>query len=187
MASLYCRTKASQDTAHNRMATNKLKHFYPVVIILLLAVITIGSVVAWSKYRSGAPIEISLPPVPEMQATIYVDGAVSNPGSYPVTGSDTIASLIEAAGGTTGGADRSRMRFYIPRLSEGELPQRIDINRADTWLLAALPGIGETRAKAIVEYRRQHEGFRNINELTRVEGIGTATYQQIRPLITVAD
>jgi len=50
-----------------------------------------------------------------------------------------------------------------------------------------LPGIGEVRAQAIIDYRRQNGPFHNISELTKVEGIGTATYEQIKQLITVAD
>jgi len=54
-------------------------------------------------------------------------------------------------------------------------------------LLEALPGIGETRAQAIIDYRQQNGPFHNINELTKVEGIGIATYEKIKHLISVAD
>jgi competence protein ComEA len=38
-------------------------------------------------------------------------------------------------------------------------PQQVDINRADSWLLAALPGIGEAKAQAIINYRALHGPF----------------------------
>ena len=60
-------------------------------------------------------------------------------------------------------------------------------NRAGAWLLAVLPGIGEVRAQAIVDYRLKNGPFLSIRELTRVEGIGTATYEDIKDLITVTD
>ena len=66
-------------------------------------------------------------------------------------------------------------------------PQRININRAEAWLLEALPGIGETRAQAIIDFRNQNGVFHNINELLKVKGIGVTTYEQIKHLITVAD
>jgi competence protein ComEA len=66
-------------------------------------------------------------------------------------------------------------------------PQRIDINRAGVWLLEALPGIGETKAQAIVAYREQHGPFRSIEELAMVDGIGLATVDDIRDWIAVAD
>ena len=77
--------------------------------------------------------------------------------------------------------------FYIPQMVEPEPPQRVNINRAEAWLLEALPGIGEVRAQAIINYRRQNGLFHNINELTKVEGIGATTYEQIKHLITVTD
>jgi competence protein ComEA len=55
------------------------------------------------------------------------------------------------------------------------------------WLLQALPEIGETLAQRIVDYRQQNGPFRNTSELMKVAGIGAATYQQIKDLITVKD
>jgi len=74
-----------------------------------------------------------------------------------------------------------------PGIEEEQQPQKIDINRAEVWLLKALPGIGEAKAQAIIDYRQQNGAFRSTNELTRVAGIGTATYERIKHLITVAD
>lgn len=70
---------------------------------------------------------------------------------------------------------------------EQQEPQKIDINRAEVWLLKALPGIGETLAQRIVDYRQQNGSFHNTNELLKVAGIGTTTYERIKHLITVAD
>jgi comEA protein len=70
---------------------------------------------------------------------------------------------------------------------QGEQPQKIDINRAEAWLLEALPGIGPSKAQAIINYRQQNGGFKHITEITEVEGIGPSIYEQIKELITVAD
>jgi len=70
---------------------------------------------------------------------------------------------------------------------QGEQPQKIDINRAEAWLLEALPGIGPSKAQAIIDYRQQNGGFGHIAEITEVEGIGLAIYEQIKDLITIAD
>jgi comEA protein len=70
---------------------------------------------------------------------------------------------------------------------QGESPQKIDINRAEAWLLEALPGIGPSKAQAIIDYRQQNGGFHTIIEITEVEGIGLSIYEQIKDLITVAD
>jgi len=121
-----------------------------------------------------------------VEGEIYIGGAVISPGLYPLTAGDSVEALIQAAGGTTSSANLSRLELYIPEVGE-EQPQKIDINRAEVWLLKALPGIGETRARAIMAYREQYGPFHNINELTKVKGIGVATYEEIEHLITVAD
>ena len=159
------------------MAADKLNRYWTLIIILLVAIIAIGGTVVWSRYSGSQPIEIYISSEQEWQGRIHVDGAVNNPGFY----------IIQAAGGTTSNADLSSLKIYIPRLGEEIQPQKIDLNRAEAWLLEALPGIGEVRAQAIIDYRHQNGPFRNISELTKVEGIGIATYEQIKHLITVAD
>jgi comEA protein len=66
-------------------------------------------------------------------------------------------------------------------------PQKIDINRAEAWLLEALPGIGPAKAQAIIDYRQQNGGFGHIAEITEVPGIGQDIYDNIKELITVGD
>jgi comEA protein len=66
-------------------------------------------------------------------------------------------------------------------------PQKIDINRAEAWLLEALPGIGPSKAQSIIDYRQQNGGFSDISELLNVSGIGQDIYQKIKDLITVGD
>jgi len=165
----------------------KLNRYWTLIIILLIAVIVTGGILAGSRYRQPQPIEISLPPSPELQGEVYIGGAVSNPGYYPVKSGDSIEALIQAAGGTTGNADLTGVKIYIPSVGEKEQPQKIDINRAEAWLLETLPGIGESKAQAIIDYRQKNGGFRSITELTEIQGIGPATYEQIKNFITVAE
>jgi len=170
------------------MTTSKFSKYWTLLIILLIATITVGGIVAWSRYRGSQPREISIstPPSQEQLNEIYIGGAVNNPGFYPLTAEDSVEALTQAAGGTTTSADLSRIRLYIPQVEE-EASQKVDLNRAEAWLLEALPGIGESRAKAIVAYRQQNGPFQNINELIKVKGIGATIYEQIKHLITVAD
>ncbi len=169
------------------MAASKLNRFWTLIIILLVVITVTGGIVAWSRYSPGKPVEISLPPGQEQQGMIYIGGNVTTPGLYPFTSGDSIEALIQAAGGTTGSANLSGLKFYIPGVGEGQEPQKIDINRAEVWLLQALPGIGETLAQRIVDYRRRNDPFQNTREILKVPGIGSATYEQIEDLITVAD
>ena len=169
------------------MAADKLNQLWILITISLIAIIVIGGLIAWSKYSPSHSIEISLPASQEIQTDIYLGGEVSSPGFYPLKLGDSIEELIQAAGGATADADLTRLQLYIPRSGEEEPPQKIDLNRAEAWLLEALPGIGESKAQAIIAYRQQHGGFGNIAELTEVEGIGPAIYEEIKDLVTVAD
>lgn len=169
------------------MTASKLDRYWMLAAILLVAIIVIGGIIAWSRYSPGQPIEVSIPEGQELPGSIYIGGAVTNPGFYPSMSGDSLEALIQAAGGAIGGADPVGFELYITGAGEDPEPQKVDINRAEVWLLKALPGIGETLAQRIVDYRQQNGPFRNTAELLKVAGIGTATYQQIESLITVAD
>lgn len=165
----------------------KLGKLWVLIIILLVAIITTGSAIAWSGYSPSQPIEISLPPEEELQGEIYVIGEINSPGLYPLRSEDSMGDIIQAAGGVTGNADLSRIKLQVPVSGETDSPQKVNINQAAAWLLQALPGIGDTRAQAIMDYRCQNGGFHHIAELTKVKGIGISTYEQIKHLITVTD
>ena len=66
-------------------------------------------------------------------------------------------------------------------------PQRVDINRAEPWLLEALPGIGPRLAEAIVSYRQEKGPFRSPQEIQRVPGIGVELYEKLKDIITVGE
>jgi len=61
----------------------------------------------------------------------------------------------------------------------------IDLNTASVDMLETLPGIGEVRANAIVDYRQQNGCFQSTSDVTKVTGIGSGTYEKIRDLVTV--
>ena len=170
------------------MATDKSGHLWTIITVLLVFIIIAGCTIIWSQFNNR-PIEISIERTSayETPAHLYISGAVANPGIYPLKDNDSIPSLIQAAGGLTGNADTSFSKLSIPLAGAMEQPQKVDINRAETWLLESLPGIGETRASAIVSYRQANGPFQNINEITRVPGISITTYRNIQELITVAD
>jgi competence ComEA-like helix-hairpin-helix protein len=139
-------------------------------------------------------------------AFVQIEGAVRHPGVYPLCVEPTVAALVEAAGGLTGKAvlgsgkdgllksgDRIFLRtdgmkvavsktemsaFYKAALG---LP--ISINTESEEGLTALPGIGATSAKAIVEERNKRGGFKNLAEIMKVPGIGRKLYRKIRPYL----
>jgi len=167
------------ETARNR--------YWVIAIVSFTVVIIVTVFVIRSRYRPSRPIEIILPPQQEIQGNIDISGAVTNPGIYLFSGGDTLGSLIQSAGGITANGKPDSLALNIPDANAKEDTQKININRAETWLLEALPGIGPTKAKAIIEYRQKNGLFRNVDELTKVNGINAALLEQIKPLVTVTD
>ncbi|MBN6079780.1 ComEA family DNA-binding protein [Aggregatibacter actinomycetemcomitans] len=58
--------------------------------------------------------------------------------------------------------------------------KKVDINTAGAATLENLSGIGEAKAKAIVEYREKNGKFKNLNDLSNVPGIGDATLEKVK-------
>ena len=151
----------------------------------------------------------------EAEVRVHISGAVRNPGVYTLHPDDRVEDAVKQAGGFTGDAARDtvnlahRLRdeeqILIPRL--GETPPAataptvsqphtsdssaageslIDLNTAAVDLLETLPGIGPVKAQAIVDYRRDGP-FKSVEEIMNVPGIGSATYDRIRDLVTVGN
>ncbi len=160
-------------------------NWWTMVVIVLLAVTLAGSAVIWVGHGRGQGLEITVEPEKISYGQISVGGEVNNPGLYPLHAGDTLDDVLKAAGGLTGSADPARLDLAVAGQGEASSPQKVDINRAEARLLAALPGIGDVRAQSIVDYRRKHGPFRDINELLEVPGIGDTTFENIKSLITV--
>ncbi|MDE2003723.1 MAG: helix-hairpin-helix domain-containing protein [Betaproteobacteria bacterium] len=62
----------------------------------------------------------------------------------------------------------------------------VDLNTATKDDLVALSGIGPAKAQAILDYRAQHGGFKSVDELKSVKGIGARQFEKLRPEIIVA-
>lgn len=62
---------------------------------------------------------------------------------------------------------------------------KIDINKATIDELIRLPKVGPVLAKRIIEYRDKIGGFRNINQLINVKGVGNKTLERLKPFIFV--
>ncbi len=71
--------------------------------------------------------------------------------------------------------------------SQARTQTRININRATEAELVALKGIGSSKAQAIILYREMFGGFKTVDELTKVKGIGAKTVEKNRQRLSVQD
>jgi competence protein ComEA len=173
---------------------NWLERYRTVIILILVALIFAGGVVfayrQTTTLSSSGEIVISSP---STEIWVYVEGEVVTPGVYGLNKGALIADAIEAAGGFSAEADCTSVNLaatvrdgqHIHIYRDGEIPQKININTAELWLLEALPGIGETLAQRIIDYRTSNGHFQEIDELMMVEGMGPKVFEQIKDKITV--
>ncbi len=140
------------------------------------------------------------------EITVYVGGAVAQPGLYTLPAGSRLVEVLERAV-LLPGADTSRLPL-AERLRDGQsivVPERpiqgtsseavataaepssplIDLNTASVDELETLPGIGPALAERIVAYRTEHGPFQSVDELAEVRGISPRMVDQLRGLVTV--
>lgn len=142
-------------------------------------------------------------------ASVVVDvvGKVKRPGVYRLHPGARVEDAVQAAGGTTAGADLSSTNL-ARKLVDGEqiavglAPAQapgttgssagvtgsgglIDLNTATAEQLDALPGVGPVLAQHILDWRSAHGRFDSADQLREVSGIGPSKFADLRPLVTV--
>ena len=145
----------------------------------------------------------------ETKIPVYVCGAVNSPGVYYVSSTALKQEALDLAGGFTEDAavdyinlaetvvSGEKIYFpYIYELQDGynmqpEQPDSgssryININTATKEQLMTLPGIGESKAEAIIKYREKNGPFQNIQDITKIPGIKEGVYNNIKDHIVVS-
>lgn len=69
--------------------------------------------------------------------------------------------------------------------TSNQVSGKVNLNSASASQLDSLPGIGTTYAQRIIDYRNANGGFKSIEEIKNVKGIGDATFAKLKDLITV--
>ncbi len=141
---------------------------------------------------------------------VHVAGAVGRPGLYELPEGARVNDAVEAAGGATGKADLDGLNL-ASRVKDGDkvlVPSRVpaggppggapgasgtpaargglvNLNAATLADLETLPGVGPALAQRIIDYRTEHGGFRRVEDLMEVAGIGPKTYEDIKDRVTV--
>ena len=146
---------------------------------------------------------------------VYVCGSVNKPGVYEVREGSRVHELIALAGGFADDAYTLSVSMaktvtdgqtlYVPHLDEAEddaagsglsgsvtgdddtygQKTKININTASVEQLMALKGIGESRARDIVDYRMRNGSFKKTEDVMKVSGIKEAAYSKIKDDICV--
>jgi competence protein ComEA len=147
---------------------------------------------------------------PSLPSTVivYISGAVGAPDVYELPLDARIKDLVLAAGGLTADADPARINLaerlkdsehiHVPRqgesLDDGAVVAdtagaaqggSLDLNTASASDLDSLPGIGQSFADRIIEYRTINGPFTSVEDLQKVKGIGAALFAKIAPLVSV--
>ena len=133
---------------------------------------------------------------------VDVKGQVKFPGVYEVEEHLRVHDVIQLAGGFLEMANETainlaqkisdEMVIYVPHLDEeinntstdawspSQDEKKVSLNQATTGELETLPGIGPSKAAAIIKYREEVGAFQSIDELTNVSGIGEKTLEKLR-------
>jgi competence protein ComEA len=186
-----------------------------VLIGILIGLLLAGGILVGARQPQGEMVELRPAPTPE-PLRVHVAGAVVRPGVYDLPDNSRVTDAIDAAGGFVAEADKNALNLaarlddgerleipyvagFVPDVSRGFAvvsegtpsplagTDLININTASADELDKLPGIGQTTAQRIIDYRTSNGPFATIEDIINVPGIGTATYDEIKDLITVGE
>ncbi|MEI4333876.1 helix-hairpin-helix domain-containing protein [Streptococcus suis] len=146
------------------------------------------------------------------QLVVDVKGAVAKPGLYTLEAGARVNDAVEAAGGLTSQADPKSINLaqklsdeavvYVASKDENvsvvasttassamsqeeKNTSLVNLNAATEADLQTISGIGAKRAADIIAYREANGGFKSVDDLNNVSGIGDKTMESIRPYVTV--
>lgn len=140
---------------------------------------------------------------------VHIIGAVARPGLYEAEPGSRVADALALAGGPTPAADLNQVnlaakiadgqQLVVPEAgaagtaatsaggsgASGAAGQPVNLNSATQAQLEELDGVGPKTAQKIIEYRDSHGGFKSIEEMMEVPGIGPAKFEQIKGQVVV--
>jgi len=183
------------------------------VVVALLAALAVAVIAGMVAPRGGSEVvpaapEVDNPGLPtssaDLTVVVHVLGAVREPGLYTLPEGSRVIDAVAAAGGFSPEADRGgvnlarvlvdaeQVRIPTPEESAeagGSASTTGDglirLNSADQSALETLPRVGPAMAARILALRQERGGFRSVEELLDVSGIGDKTFEALRPLVTL--
>lgn len=145
----------------------------------------------------------------EERIVIHVCGEVVSPGVYRLPAGSRVQDAVLAAGGMTAEAASDYLnlarlledgeKIVVPDRQEASSlaqagdsgggaetsPGKVNLNTAGLEELMGLPGIGEAKARAILDYRKTQGAFASVEDVMQVSGIGPAVFEKLREWIIV--
>lgn len=179
------------------------------LVVLLLGANYLRGHLSTAPSPSPAAVTVGLKDEKPAPIKIHIIGAVTRPGLYEIGAGSRVADALALAGGPTASADLTRInlaakvadgqQLVVPEAGaptpsgnaaaggqSGAGPaQPVNLNSATEEQLTALDGVGPKTAQKIIQYREEHGGFKSIDELLEVTGIGPAKFEQIRGQVVI--
>jgi competence protein ComEA len=160
-----------------------------VTVALLVSGQTSSTPIKITKHKGSLDSEVK-------SGYVHLTGAVKSPGVYPISIGMRLFEVIALAGGFTSKADRESVNLartvtdgeQIFVSGAGDIPVSdglIHLNKATTSDFDKLPGIGPTLSSRIVDWREANGGFKSVDDLRRVGGIGDKLFAGIKSLVTL--
>ncbi len=162
-------------------------------------VVTVALLV--SGQTSSQPIKVATKKngstVTEMKSGyVHITGAVKSPGVYPISIGMRLFEVVALAGGFKTKADRESVnlartvtdgeQIIVMGVGAGAVSDGlIHLNSAPATEFDKLPGIGPTLSARIIDWREANGGFKSVEDLRRVGGIGDKLFAGIKPLVTL--
>ncbi|KRM72553.1 helix-hairpin-helix domain-containing protein [Lacticaseibacillus brantae] len=168
--------------------------------------LAVGSPAVASVSQSMSSSQNSASSTTSKAGFVHLKGAVKKPGLYPVTESTRWDAVVKAAGGLLPDADLTQVNLAkiasdqetlnIPIIGQSSQASgqasvtstsggSINLNSATAEQLQTLSGVGPKKAQDIIAYRDAHGGFKTLDELKSVPGIGDKTFQKFAPQLTL--
>jgi competence protein ComEA len=186
-----------------------MKNLTKIILPFFIIILSIIGIIIYEKGKEESMDIIEKIQIPEnkevKKIAVQVEGAVKNPGVYIITENTHLYELLLIAEPLP---DANMQKIsLVELLKDGrhiKIPFlvnknnnilsnqpvnntniKVHINKAGINELILIPGIGESYAKRIIEYRQSHGFFKEISDLLNVKGIGPAKLKNMETYITL--
>lgn len=180
------------------------------ILAAVVAVVVFVIVLSVTRSDRSRDLILQIEPIdPSDEVTVYVGGAVADPGLYSLPRGSRVQDAIEQAGAldtadtaslALASVVRDEQSIMVSEIVDEQpdetapssrAPTRsdslIDLNSATAVELQSLPGIGPAIADRVLDHRESEGTFSSVDELSDVSGISDRMVDDLRPLVTIDD